>query len=628
MMSLRRFIVFFGASSLLAGAVSFVLPFFCDVKQVLIRTWYYLIWGQIVLGLRAFYNALRPRFAGKIEWSKILVPLGIGLIFSTIIGFAVEGEFRVLADQTNLLGSALSLHLDRTYQNITEGYFYYDSFHPIVSELDKRPALYPFLISILHDLTGFSASHGFVVNLLVAWAIGTLFFVAITSVTKSKTSGVLALLMLLAIPTFSQVVRSSGFEALNMFFLSSFYWQAYVYLRDPDEDKLELILYLVLGSALCRYESIVLTVPALLTVLWGLKGIRWSRGSLRMMVIPLWFIPLNWQISLTNAINPGDDPDGSPFGPHYLGKNLRRFFEFLWDPWFKGFPGSPAIATLAVIGLAFLFRHLQSGGMSLHTKRICLIVGTGTLLIVGVQCSYYMGDVTQVYQHRLMASHAPVLTFLALYGIVQGERKISHRYDTKWILIAIFIVVALNGLREAQIAYQGRWLTLFREYKVSLSYLLKEPKAGTLLISDRPGMFTVHGYGAISFQTASEKMGSLAEDMRRKLYVNVLVEQQVPYSSPDKPKPDLKLAPGYSLVPVFELQNDADYYVRISKIIAKSLPEAPSEVPLVAPHIKGKPGKKPKKAKEEALPKKGALAPSKQPPKVQISAPTQAALLP
>ena len=627
-MSLRRFLGFFVASSLLAGAVSFVLPFFYDVKQVLIRTWYYLIWGQIVLGLHAFYIVIHPRFAGKIEWSKILISLGIGLTFASIIGFAVEGEFRVLADQTNLLGSALSLHLDRTYQNITEGYFYYDSFHPIASELDNRPALYPFLISILHDLNGVHASHGFVVNLLVASGIGTLFFVAITSVTKSGAIGVLSLLLLLSNPNFSQVVRSSGFEALNMLFLSAFYWQAYLYLREPDEARLEVLLYLLLGASLCRHESIALALPALGTILLGLKNIRWSGGSLRMLIIPFWFVPLNWQMSLTHAINPGDEPDGHPFGLQYLGRNLPKFFEFLWDPWSKGFPTSPLISTLAFIGLAMLSRQWYSGRISVHAKMVSLIIGLGTLLILVVQCAFYMGDVTQVYQHRFMVSHAPALTLLALYGLVQFERQISLHYDIKWMLIAFFTVTALNGLREAQIAYQGRWLTLFREYKASLNYLLKEPKAGTLFISDRPGMFIVHGYGAIGFGTAHEKMESLAEDMRRKLYVNVLVEQQIPYSSPDKAKPDLKLAPGYSLVPVFELQNDAEYYMRLSKIVAKSLPEAPPAEPPVAPHGKGKLGKTPQKAKDAALPKKGALAPSKQQPKVQTSAPTHVELLP
>lgn len=578
------------ASVAAAGFLSFALPLWWDVRPLLIHGWYYALWVHMTLMLHAAYQVYGRNGSIRSQWRSFLAPAAAGLVFAGAFFCAVDGEFRVLSDETNLLGSAYSLHLNRTYENITEGYVYYDLFHPTAMELDKRPPLFSFCVALLHDLLGVDAFHGMVFNLWVALVLGAVFFALLRAVSQKASTGVMGLLILLGLPFVGLVVRSSGFEALNMLCIVLFYGQAYVYLKEPSSEKLELLLLIALALAMCRYESILFVIPAVLAGFWGMKRIAWSTASWRMLLVPLGFVPLNWQRALTSSINPGDEPEGAPFGISYLSKNLQFFGEFLWDPRSKGFPSSPFLVTLAVFGFVFFVAAWRAGRFSTLTKQMAWIMGLGSLAIVIVQCSYYMGDIRQVYQHRLAASHAPVLALLGVYGVATLQEKWTHESWWKWGLWSLLIASSVGGLRQAQIAYQGRWLTLFREYKASLGFLLKEPRQGTLLISERPGMFTVHQYGAISFETAERKKESLASDIRRRLYRTVLVEQQVPYAHPDRPTPALKLMPGLGLEPVFELQNDAGYFVRISKIV-----ERPDEVKTDSPP----PGPSPERAREK-----------------------------
>ncbi len=563
----------------MAAGLSFVFPKFYDVRHWLIRAWYAEIWVQLTLTGYVTFLLYRGYLAPSIVnhenrsdtyLKNVYELVGVGLVFVGVVSSAVSAEWRVLADQTNLVGSSLSFHFERAYQNITEGYFYYDSFHPTASGIDNRPPLYSFVISIFHDLFGVNANHGFHVNLLVAFGLGVIFYHLGYQILGRKRYGFLAILIMISWPIVSQVIRSSGFEAINLFFLILFYWQAYKFIQSPSEERFELLLYIFLAASMCRYESLVLVLPCGLLGYLAWKNLSWSDWSPRLLLIPLGFVPLNWQRYLTTSINPGDNPDGGPFGWQYFLPNVRYLGEFIFDPFHKGFPSSPMMASVAFVGLSvFVWRGIKKS-LTKAERTMGLVIGLSTLGILVVQCSFYMGDVRQVFQQRFVVSYVPALSVMAVYGFLWFEEELVDRSFRDWALWLLWsgaFALGINGLRHGDIAYQGRWLTLYREYKASLAYLATYPRQNTLFISDRPGMYVVHQYGAISFETANGKLDDLSSDLRRKLYQSILVEQRIYYDPKKEPEPKLKTMENLKLDPVFELQNDADYYMRISKIV-------------------------------------------------------------
>jgi hypothetical protein len=242
---------------------------------------------------------------------------------------------------------------------------------------------------------------------------------------------------------------------------------------------------------------------------------------------------------------------------------------------------------------------------------MAMVMGLSTLGIVLVQCSFYLGDVRQVFQQRFVVSHVPVLTVLAVYGFIWGAEELGNtprKAWLTWILWSGVLALGINGLRLADIAYQGRWLTLYREYKASLGYLMTFPRQNTLFVSDRPGMYVVHQYGAISFETANDKLGDLSSDLRRKLYQSILVEQRIYYDPKKEAEPRLKLDKDLKLEPVFELQNDADYYMRISKLVL---------VPQVTPVVEPPPAKDKDRKKDRPAKSKGPRSSKAEAPKIE-----------
>lgn len=577
------------------------------------------IWVQITLTAYVTYLLYRGYLAQSsvthnhgsttpLKYAYQLV--GVGLIFVGIVSNAVSAEWRVLADQTNLVGSSLSFHFEREYQNITEGYFYYDSFHPAASGIDNRPPLYSFAISIFHDLFGVNAYHGFHVNLVVAFGLGVIFYHLGYKILGRKRYGFLAIFIMISWPIVSQAIRSSGFEAINFLFLMLFYWQAYNFIQSPSEERFELLLYLFLAASMCRYESVVLVLPCIFLGYMAWKKLSWSHWSPRLLLLPLGFVPLNWQRHLTTSINPGDDPIGGAFGWQYFLPNARSLGEFIFDPFHKGFPSSPMMATIAFVGFSiFVWRGIKKSLTNAELS-MAMVIGLSLIGILVVQCSFYMGDVRQVFQQRFVVSYVPALSVMAVYGFLWFEEELvdrSFRDWARWLLWSGAFALAINGLRHGDIAYQGRWLTLYREYKASLAHLATYPRQNTLFVSDRPGMYVVHQYGAISFETANAKLDDLSSDLRRKLYQSILVEQRIYYDAKRDPEPKLKISDKIKLEPVFELQNDADYYMRISKMVLVPEVNLPQEIPANPEKItkkdkssKQKPGRSSRGLKEKS----------------------------
>src|SRR5262249_13002962 len=139
-----------------------------------------------------------------------------GALVVTALSFCiVPPAYRVLADETNLISTSLSLSLDRSLNNIIAMMHVTDDRLQIVQQsIATRPALFPFLVAHLHLLFGYHACFGFVVNFFV----GVTTLVVIVFIGRELfglTYGVLAAALLAAFPLYTLVVTSAGFDALN-----------------------------------------------------------------------------------------------------------------------------------------------------------------------------------------------------------------------------------------------------------------------------------------------------------------------------------------------------------------------------------------------------------------------------
>ena len=69
--------------------------------------------------------------------------------------------FKIVMDEIMLLGTSMSMHLDRTVLTPVRGNDIQGTFVILDGLMDKRPLFFPFLASLLHDLTGYRPANAF-----------------------------------------------------------------------------------------------------------------------------------------------------------------------------------------------------------------------------------------------------------------------------------------------------------------------------------------------------------------------------------------------------------------------------------------------------------------------------------
>lgn len=548
------------ASGLVAIVAGFVAPRFTNIEPALVNSYYHFMWILAILltfAIVNFWGQIREINSDKRRQLIASLLAAVGAL--ALILLASEREFRILADEANLLGLSMALNNDRTYRNILEGSYYYDAFHPTVYSLDPRPAWHPFLVSLLHDFLGYSANNGFIVNAIASSiTVGLVFYIGLNL--AGWGSGAFAAIMLIANPIFTLGATSSGFESVNLLFMTLSLWTTYLFLKNPNPKNLLLMAFCAVTSLHCRYESAILLIPACIAILWQWRNLNFDRSSWILCVTPLLMIPYAWQRSLS-ALYHEIDPTKPVFSPVYLPQNFKQFFRYIFDLDGNDFPMNPGIAALAILGLIALIKLFRSYEKGSAEQKGIVLAGLGFTSILLIHMSCWVVDYRTVAVQRYAISYASIFALLASCAFVQLQRLPSGRL-VAWGIAALILS---NGLAKAGQNTQGRWLTLYREYKMNREFLNQWPHNGTLFIADRPGMYAVHEYGAMSFENANKNPKGIIDSIRRKLTPNVFVEQRIYYNKPYKPSPELSTK--LPLETVYEYQNDSQYYVRISRVV-------------------------------------------------------------
>jgi 4-amino-4-deoxy-L-arabinose transferase-like glycosyltransferase len=217
--------------------------------------------------------------------------------------------------------------------------------------LDKRPYFFTFLVSLLHDLTGFRLANLFALNVALAFLTLALTFWMVRALTGRIGPALLAVALLATLPLFGQNATGASMELHNLAMIAVVMACAILYLQAPDANRLSL---LVLGAVLlaqCRYESVLFVVPVAIVILVGWVRARRTLMPWPVLAAPLLLIPYALQDRFVNSkpvlwqLHEGDT---GRFAWRYLANNLdgaRHFF-------FSVSPGQTSSLCLTLLGLA------------------------------------------------------------------------------------------------------------------------------------------------------------------------------------------------------------------------------------------------------------------------------------
>ncbi len=541
---------------------------FCDrglTQRLFVETTYYFLLVGLLCWMYLHFEAVRHWGRKEVRdwvtenWRGLVVAAAL----SVIAGLAVEPALRMLSDEANLVGTSKNFFASKSATFTVSGKYYYGSYWDVDVAIDRRPTLFPFLVSLVHTVVGYSYRNAFVFNLLLFPA----FVLVAYRLAKSlggETFGVVAALWMAAHPITLWCVRSAGFDFLAAFFGLLVLKGLLNFIRAPDPLRLATLWLNLCLFAEVRYES-VLFLLLVVGFLLLFKLITWSTlrpYALVYALTPAYLLPRIWQSMLRGNV-PEQEPGMVAFSAENLANNTQEYFQPLFEP-FQTYPAHCAVLIgLGVIGVALwitrLAKALRSFAGSVPELRFGLIAGAWVLLQLVIVFTYGWGRAQFPSAARLVLSVDIFFSFAAAWVLTRALWRFPPR-----LTVLTAVAVLATQLPVASQARMPNRLTQTRESATTWAFFEGLGEQRILIVTDRPSHFTIMNYGAMSFESARQDPHLLTA-FARHLFQDVYVVQQIKLST-NTPVAGFEIWPDRTLDPMLEFQNDADVLVRISRL--------------------------------------------------------------
>lgn len=541
---------------------------------------YYFMLGTFVLWLAALCRLRREAVA---DWSRCRGELAAGAVLVALfsaVAVVHEGfRSKILYDEFVLQSTAYNMHFFRDVATMVRGYDILGTFLSTDNYLDKRPYFYPFLVSLVHDFTGYRTQNAHLLNaLLTPVCLGLVYFLG--RWWQGWRSGALAVALVGSLPLFAQNATGSGMELLNLTMLLASVALGASWLARPDGVRLSAFILAVVLLTQCRYESALYVVPAALVVLAG-----WWRGSRIVLswpavLAPLLLVPValhNRVLSHTPVLWEMKEDQTGRFGWQYFGDNFRAAADFLFSTdvrlanslWLTLVGG---LGLLALTGW-WLWRRpalRQMSPLSLAWLLFGLGICTNTLLVM----FYFWSAFNDPMAARFSLPFYLLLAFAAVF--------VAARFAPRRLVAPVLLGLTLacwlgfSLPRQAQHHYSHLGID---EIEWERRLVAARPPAARLIISNKSGLpWLLQKTPSILIDRAR----LVPDRLQRQLadgYINeILVMQSLRPTSVHGQHalvPEEILPAGYRLELVAE-KRFGSKLARVSRLMAVELPPPPA----------------------------------------------------
>jgi hypothetical protein len=492
----------------------------------------------------------------KSHWPGILIAFAL----TCVVFLSVKVGFKTLSDETNLLSVSRSMLDDKTAYNTTTAQYYYGNLQPINRDIPKRSLVFPFLVYLIHAVTGFRYQNAFILNFIIMFLLLAGTFI-LTRKLLDFASALAALLLVLSYPVVTIFGTSGGFDLLNSAFFILVMVVVYSFVRNPSSAGFSFVIACLLFFANIRYESILflLLIPLLL---W--PKIKWQHlkdSSHLFCIAPLVNLPYLWERILQPKGQFESFKDVKLFSFDSLAENLTSFFGNLLDFKYRlPYAGFVTIASILIL-LYLVVQILRRKIPLLSHQRYFLLV---LLISVGVSTLMYFALFFGHYTHPSSARYFITLSIFLAFGPV--ALRIFRPQLVSASSLLLFSVICFIFYHP--IAVEGRFintLTLNRTTEHCIRFLDKTNDQNILVVSPRPGQYVAIGYGAVDFSYANADKASLLVQLKRHLYSRLMVFQDIEYET-GLPAADSVLDADYKLNTLYEIQTTATEFLRISEV--------------------------------------------------------------
>jgi hypothetical protein len=516
------------------------------------------------------WSAATPRALWqKSRWGMVLIALCAAFIVSR-----EPADFKITNDELVLAATAMELHFGREPTVLWRGYEVMGVFEDLGKYLDKRPLLFPFLVSLVHDATGFRLSNAFFLNRALTLLLAALLYTFAFRVGGS-TAGNLSLLLLAGIPLLAQNASGGGFEILNLVLILLAMHCAVSLLARPGCSTQGAFVFSLLLLAHTRYESGMFVIAGVVVVLvswWRQHAvtIHWP-----LVVAPLGLVTLPLQMRVFELHGEGfwQLPPGveTPFSLDFLTANLGHAARFLFIFGRRTY-SSPLVASLGALAAVFVVLYLirarrQRTAVPDAVKVLFLFSATTAVILLVTMC-YHWGQLTKYESSRFALPILLASTLLAVWAVV--EMRPSRT------LLSVVAIVFLSNLYAFSIPASATRLGSLRHHPVRRMnwewQQFKQHSGGrSLVITNDSLFFLIHRVSAIPPWIAEFRLAQVDYHVRSKSFTDVLVFQLLrvdPATGDCALLHDHGLSAAYELEPVAEASFRPWVVCRLSRVVA------------------------------------------------------------
>jgi hypothetical protein len=534
-------------------------------QQLFVNTTYYFLLVTVLCWAGTYLHAARDvRRETVFAWVKENWPgLAIALGVTLVAWLAIHPALRILSDEANLVGTSKNFWANKVATFTVSGKNYYDSYWDVDVAIDRRPTLFPFLVSLVHALCGYSYKNAFIFNLLVLPAFVLVSYRLAKSMV-GETFAIVASLLVVAHPITLISVRSGGFDFLSVFFALLVIKSLLDYSREPAPERLAILWMNLCMFAEIRYEN-CLFIPLFVVLMLLFRMATW--GTLRpyafiYVLSPAYFLPRIWQAVLRGNV-PEQDPGTTVFSLENFLNNAHEYFRPVLSP-LGSYPAHSAIViALGVLGCVLWLRWLYGHTLAYDWKsprlRFAIFVGAWMLLQAIIVFTYVWGRAQYPSAARLLIAVDTFFAFAAAWVLTHALTRVRP-------FIAVLLAATIFAI-HVPVASQHRILnrlTQTRESATTWRFFDSLHEKRILIVTDRPNLFTIMDYGAMNFETARHDP-YIFEAFARRLFYDIYLVQQIRLSTKE-PLPAYDIWPSRKLETMLEFQNDADVLVRISRL--------------------------------------------------------------
>ena len=492
----------------------------------------------------------------------------------TTVVVTVAPGYRVLADEANLIGVSRSLFYQRMANFATTGKWYFENFWSLNYATDRRPTLYPYLVSLLHVLRGYHPENGFHLNAMVFVCF---VFVSYRLAKRwgGEVFGLATAVLVATNPNTLIATRSAGFDLLSCLMLLVVFRGFVEYLDQRTPRQLALLAMQLCLLAHVRYEgwALMVATAAVLAVTRVVHREHFKGFEYLYSFLPIFLLPRYWQ-AVAKAHDAEQPLSASLFSIKNLIQNTRDYFHILRQPLDVSGPHSPLLLLLAITGcivfvsaLILAVRQKKASKLDYwHLLLAAVLIGAEYV----ISFSYDWGKSLHPSSCRLFIWLDTVVAFAAAWMLTLIGRQftmhvaaLNRQSGAPATLVSSIALFAMH----VPVASEARFtnsLVLTRQAAVTWRFFDRLQNRNILILTDRPGLYTIKDYGALDISSALTDRGPLLE-LSRHLYEDVYLIQEVDLNT-NQPQQQFNVWPDVPKETVFEFQNTDSTSVRIAKL--------------------------------------------------------------